>query len=452
MIHCYEALGLKIALDIGSGSVHLPDDIAFEALKLWDSHSTEEIAKLLRRQFNSKLVDETMEELLEMKAEGLIDVSDTYTEEELQREGPSVVKAMCLLVAHDCNMRCKYCFADTGEFHMSSRTMLSADTGRKALDWLVSKSGERRHIEVDFFGGEPLMNFKVVKELVAYGRELEKKYDKVFKFTITTNALAINDDVIEYCNKEMENVVISIDGRKDVHDKMRPGINNRSNYDRVLANAKKLVEARNQQQYYVRGTYTKYNKDFAEDVFLLADEGFEQISIEPVVAPETEDYALTEADYEDLCREYDALALRYLERRKNGKWFSFFHYNVDLSGGPCIKKRLNGCGVGNEYVAVSAEGDIYPCHQFVGKTQFKMGSVLDKSFDTYMQGVFSNNNVLNKAKCRVCWAKFYCSGGCAANAYSFNKRINDPHDFECMIERKRLENAIAVYIHEHMDA
>lgn len=208
MIHCYEALGLKIALDIGSGSVHLPDDIAFEALKLWDSHSTEEIAKLLRRQFNSKLVDETMEELLEMKAEGLIDVSDTYTEEELQREGPSVVKAMCLLVAHDCNMRCKYCFADTGEFHMSSRTMLSADTGRKALDWLVSKSGKRRHIEVDFFGGEPLMNFKVVKELVAYGRELEKKYDKVFKFTITTNALAINDDVIEYCNKEMENVVI----------------------------------------------------------------------------------------------------------------------------------------------------------------------------------------------------------------------------------------------------
>lgn len=451
MIHCYEALGLKIALDIGSGSVHLPDDIAYEALQLWDSHSSEEIKEILQKKYSKEAVEETMAELLEMKAEGLIDVSDTYTKEELRMAGPSVIKAMCLLVAHDCNMRCKYCFADTGEFHMNNRSMLPAETGKKALDWLVSKSGNRQHLEVDFFGGEPLMNFKVVKEVVAYGRELEKKHNKIFKFTITTNGLAINDDVIEYCNKEMDNVVISLDGRKEVHDKMRPGIGGHSNYDRVLRNAKKLVEARNQQQYYVRGTFTKHNKDFAEDLFLLADEGFEQISMEPVVAPETEDYALTEADFQDLCEEYDRLAVRYLERRRNGKWFSFFHYNVDLSGGPCIKKRLNGCGVGNEYVAVSADGDIYPCHQFVGKEEFKMGSVLDNSFDTYMQGVFSNNHVLNKKECQACWAKFHCSGGCAANAYAFNKRINKPHNFECIVERKRLENAIAIYIHEQLD-
>lgn len=450
MIHCYEALGLKIALDVGSGSVHLPDDIAYEALKRWDSHTHEEIVEILNKQFEASAVKDTMQELLEMKEEGLIDVSDTYTDEELKREGPSVIKAMCLLVAHDCNMRCKYCFADTGEFHMSNRTMLKLDTGKKALEWLVKKSGNRKNIEVDFFGGEPMMNIKVVKELVAYGRELEKIHNKKFKFTITTNALHITDDIIEFCNKEMDNVVISIDGRKEVHDKMRPGVGGQSCYDRVLHNAKKLVEARNQQQYYVRGTYTQHNKDFGEDIFYLADQGFEQISIEPVVAPETEEYALTEKDYEDLCNEYDKLAVRYLERRKNGKWFSFFHYNVDLSGGPCIKKRLNGCGVGNEYVAVSADGDIYPCHQFVGKNEFLMGSVLNESFDTYMQGVFANNHVLNKEKCRNCWAKFHCSGGCTANAYSFNNNINIPHDFECSIERKRLENAIAIYIHEKL--
>ncbi len=451
MIHCFEALGNKIALDVGSGSIFLPDDLAFDALKLWDNHSQDEIKSILEKSYDKALVAETLTELNEMKADGLIDANHNYTDEDLKMEGPSVVKAMCLLAAHDCNMRCKYCFADTGEFHMKNRIMLSYETGKAALDWLVKKSGNRKFLEVDFFGGEPLMNFETVKKIVAYGRELEKKHDKKFKFTITTNGLAINDENIEYMNKEMDNVVISIDGRKDVHDKMRPGVNQKSCYDVVLRNAKKLVDARNQQQYYIRGTYTKHNLDFADDIMYLADEGFEQISIEPVVAPENESYALTEADFPTMEKEYDRLAHMYMERRKNGKWFSFFHYNIDLTGGPCLKKRLNGCGVGNEYVAVSADGDIYPCHQFVGKDNYKMGSVLNNTFDKNMQGTFANNNVLHKEKCVNCWAKFYCAGGCTANAYNFNNNIAEPHDFECMVEKKRLENAIAIYIMENSD-
>lgn len=451
MIHCFEDMGLKIALDIGSGSVHLPDDAAYDALKMWDTHTQEQIEAELTNKYGKSIAEDTMAELLEMKQEGMIDTKDTYTDEEINREGPSVVKAMCLLVAQDCNMRCKYCFADTGEFHMQNRCLTSFETGKAALEWLVKMSGKRHQIEVDFFGGEPLMNFKVVKQLVAYGRELEKQYDKKFKFTITTNGLAINDKVIDFVNKEMDNVVISIDGRKEVHDKMRPGVNLKSCYDKVLSNTKKLVEARNQQQYYIRGTFTKHNMDFGKDIFFLADQGFEQISIEPVVAPETASYALTEKDLPVLFEEYDRLADAYLERRRNGKWFSFFHYNVDLSGGPCLKKRLNGCGVGNEYVAVSAEGDIYPCHQFVGQEKFKMGNVLSGEFNRNLQNTFANNHVLNKSKCRNCWAKFYCAGGCTANAQSFNNSISEPHEFECMVERKRLEKAIAIYIHEQLD-
>lgn len=451
MIHCFETLGLKIALDVGSGSVHLPDDIAYDALCLWDTHNKEEIASKLKEKYSEESVFETLKELEQMQKSGTLDANDRYTDEDIKKDGPYVIKAMCLLAAHDCNMRCKYCFADTGEFHMKNRILLSYETGKKALDWLVSKSGNRHNLEVDFFGGEPLMNMRVIKELVAYGRELEKLHNKNFKFTITTNGLALNNDNIEFINKEMDNVVISIDGRKDVQDKMRPGVNNKSCYDVVLKNAKNLVEKRNQQQYYIRGTFTKHNKDFGEDLFYLADQGFEQISLEPVVADEKEPYALTEEDFPELVKEYDRVAEKYLERRRNGKWFSFFHYNVDLSGGPCLKKRLGGCGVGNEYVAVSADGDIYPCHQFVGNEPFKMGSVLDNTFDEYTQYIFSENHVLHKPKCVKCWAKFYCSGGCTANAFNFNKMINNPHDFECMVEKKRLENAIAIYVHEQLD-
>ena len=353
-------MGLKLALDVGSGAVHLLDDPSYYALQLWDSLDKDEITTKLSEKYGSEVANDTMQELLQLEKDEMIDASDTYSDEEIKHDGPPVVKAMCLLAAHDCNMRCKYCFADTGEFQMGERKLLSDETGKKALDWLVKMSGNRKNLEVDFFGGEPLMNFKAVKEIVAYGRELEKKHNKKFKFTITTNGLAITNDVIDFVNKEMDNVVLSIDGRKEVHDFMRPGINGKSCYDLVLKNVKKLVEARKQQNYYVRGTYTKFNKDFCKDIFLLADEGFEQISVEPVVAPESEPYALTEADLEDLYKEYDKVAEKYLERRKNGKWFSFFHYNIDLAGGPCIKKRLSGCGVGNEYVAVAADGTIYP--------------------------------------------------------------------------------------------
>ena len=337
----------------------------------------------------------------------------------------------------------KSSLADTLESHYRTEILNALPI------WLVAHSGKRKNLEVDFFGGEPLMNFPVIKEVVAYGRSLEEPNNKLFKFTTTTNAVAMTDEIMDFLNKEMDNVVISIDGRKEVHDRMRPTPNGKGSYDLIMDKAKRFAQKRGQKRYYLRGTYTRYNLDFASDVLHLADEGFEQLSIEPVVTDPKHDYAIREEDLPRVYKEYERLGRAYVDYRKNGKWFNFFHFMVDLSGGPCLKKRLTGCGSGNEYVAVTANGDIYPCHQFVGREGMRMGSVLDGTFDTSIQKQFQRNHVLAKEKCSKCWARFYCSGGCAANAHAFNGDIGKPYDMECKLEQKRLECALAIYAIEN---
>lgn len=449
MIHLFRALDKPMALDVGSGAVHGLDEIAFDALSLILERKGEDIVETLAEKYPRDEAEEVVAELRQLMEMGYLNTSDDYSGVQVADAG--VVKAMCLLAAHDCNLRCQYCFADAGEFHMRSRSMLSLETGKKALDWLVAHSGNRKNLEVDFFGGEPLMNFSVIREVVAYGRELEKKHGKVFKFTTTTNAVMLNQEIIDFLNREMDNVVISLDGRKEVHDRMRPTPGGKGSYDLVMAKAKELVARRGQQRYYLRGTFTRHNLDFAQDVLHLADEGFEQLSIEPVVTEESREYAIREEDLPLVFEEYEKLGKEYLKRRSDGRWFNFFHFMVDLTGGPCLKKRLTGCGAGNEYVAVTAEGDIYPCHQFVGRQGMRMGSVLDGSFDTSIQNDFQRNHVLSKEKCRQCWARFYCSGGCAANAHAFHGDISQPYEMECEMERKRLECAMAIAALEQAD-
>ena len=443
MIHTFTALGQPMALDVGSGAVHALDELALEALKLWESQDRDEIKAVLSERFDPMEVEEVLCELSELEQMGQLNAPDNYDDVEVH--GPGVVKAMCLHAAHDCNLRCRYCFAGAGDYHSRNRCVLPVDTGKAALDWLVEKSGNRINLEVDFFGGEPLMNFKAVREIVAYGRELEKKHNKRFKFTTTTNGLLLTDEIIDFLNREMDNVVLSIDGRPEVHDRMRPTPNGSGSYAHIIPNALRLARSRNQQRYYVRGTFTANNIDFASDVLHLADTGFEQLSIEPVVADPACDYALQQEDLPRIFDEYESLAKEYVKRRKDGRWFNFFHFMIDLKGGPCLRKRLTGCGAGNEYVAVTPEGDIYPCHQFVGREGFRMGSVLDGSFDTAIQQKFAANNVLSKEACRSCWARFFCSGGCAANAHLFHGDITKPYDLECQMERKRLECAMAIY-------
>lgn len=443
MIHLFRALDKPMALDVGSGAVHALDEIAYDALALLlkedaPQHALEELCLRYPRQE----AEEVLEELHTLMAMGYLNTPDDYTD--IKAVDTGVVKAMCLHAAHDCNLRCKYCFADTGEYHMQSRSLLTVETGKMALDWLISKSGKRINLEVDFFGGEPLMNFPVIREVVAYGRELEKKHRKLFKFTTTTNAVLLNDEIIDFLNQEMDNVVISLDGRPGVHDRMRPTANGKGSYDLIMEKAKTFVKKRGQQRYYLRGTFTRHNLDFGQDVLHLADEGFEQLSVEPVVTDERNSYAIRDQDLPRVLEEYEWLGKQYVQRRAEGRWFNFFHFMVDLTGGPCLRKRLTGCGAGNEYVAVTAEGDIYPCHQFVGREGMRMGSVLDGSFDANIQQRFQQNHVLSKEKCNQCWARFYCSGGCAANAHAFHGDISKPYEMECKMEKKRLECAMAI--------
>ena len=448
MIHTFKAVGQPMMLDVGSGAVHALDDMAYDVLELWNDCTPEEIKTRLKGKYTEDELDEVIGEVRQLEEIGALNAPDNYDDVK-QLQEPGVVKSMCLHVAHDCNLRCKYCFAATGDFCMGERKLLPFEVGKKALDWLVEKSGKRVHLEVDFVGGEPLMNFEVMKQLVEYGRSIEKEKNKKFKFTTTTNCVLMNDEIIDFLNREMGNVVISMDGRPEVHDRMRPTVNGKGSYAIIAEKAKKFAALRGDKEYYVRGTYTGYNKDFSKDVLFLADEGFEQLSVEPVVTDPACEYALHEEDLPQLREEYERLAVAYMDRRANGKWFNFFHFNVDLAGGPCLRKRLTGCGAGNEYVAVTPDGDIYPCHQFVGREGYRMGSVLDGTFDRDIQRRFADNHVLHKEKCRECWARFYCSGGCAANAEAFHGDISQPYDMECQLERKRLECAMAIYAIEH---
>ena len=379
-----------------------------------------------------------------LKDEGELFTKDSYENYIMDfKKRPTVVKALCLHIAHDCNLACRYCFAEEGEYH-GRRALMSYETGKAALDFLIANSGNRRNLEVDFFGGEPLMNWQVVKDLVAYGREQEKIHDKNFRFTLTTNGVLLDDEIMEFANKEMANVVLSIDGRKEVHDHMRPFRRGDGSYDLIVPKFQKFAESRNQEKYYVRGTFTHHNLDFSEDVLHLADLGFKQISVEPVVAQPEEEYALREEDLPKLFEEYDKLAAQMVERKKAGEDFNFFHFMIDLEGGPCVAKRLSGCGSGTEYLAVTPWGDLYPCHQFVGNEKFLMGNVKDGITRTDIRDEFKCCNVYAKEKCRNCFAKFYCSGGCAANSYNFHGDIKDAYDLGCELQKKRIECAIMI--------
>lgn len=444
MVHQYINNGYRIVLDVNSGAVHVVDEVVYDVIPLFEKYDREEIQRRLRDQYTEEEISEAVEEIAQLKEEGSLFTPDTY-EVPLEnfRERPTVVKALCLHIAHDCNLACRYCFAEEGEYH-GRRALMSFETGKAALDFLIANSGNRRNLEVDFFGGEPLMNFEVVEQLVAYGREQEKLYDKHFRFTLTTNGVLLNDEIMEFANREMDNVVLSIDGRKEVHDRMRPFRNGSGSYDLIVPKFQKFAKSRNQEKYYVRGTYTRNNKDFSKDVLHLADLGFKQISVEPVVAPETDEYALRKEDLPELFGEYDSLAAEMVERNKRGEGFCFFHFMIDLEGGPCVYKRLSGCGSGTEYLAVTPWGDLYPCHQFVGNEKFLMGNVRDGIVNKDMQNEFKCCNVYAKKECRDCFARFYCSGGCAANAYHFHGDILETYEVGCELQKKRVECAIMI--------
>lgn len=452
MIHCYQSNGYSIVMDVNSGAVHVVDDLVYQLVPLLEPLVKEkkdkgEILDFVKAQqlpYTEEETAEAVDEILLLAQEGQLyteDIYENYIDSFKNRE--TVVKALCLHIAHDCNLACRYCFAEEGEYH-GRRAIMNYEVGKKALDFLVANSGNRTNLEVDFFGGEPLMNWEVVKQLVAYGRSLEEEHHKKFRFTITTNGVLLNDEILEFVNKEMGNMVLSIDGRKEVHDRMRPHRGGQGSYDEIVPKFKKAAESRGQMNYYVRGTYTHYNTDFAKDVLHLADLGFKQISVEPVVAPETEDYAIREEDLPQLLAQYDELAEEMIKRRKEGNGFNFFHFMIDLEGGPCVAKRLSGCGSGTEYLAVTPWGDLYPCHQFVGNEDFLMGNVDEGVLRTDIRDEFKQCNVYAKEKCKDCFAKFYCSGGCAANSYNFTGNVNGSYDIGCELQRKRIECAIMI--------
>ena len=455
MIHLYQNNGYNIVLDVNSGAVHMVDQEAYDVIGALERqnefHTPEtlkapETAAFLKEELGGRYSEEDLADILEavtaLTEEGRLftrDVYEDYIDEVKQRK--TVVKALCLHIAHDCNLACKYCFAEEGEYH-GHRALMSYEVGKKALDFLIANSGKRRNLEVDFFGGEPLMNWQVVKDLVAYGREQEKIHDKHFRFTLTTNGVLLNDEVQEFVNREMDNVVLSLDGRKEVNDRMRPFRNGKGSYDLIVPKFQKLAESRNQQKYYIRGTFTRNNLDFSNDVLHFAELGFEQISIEPVVGEDTDPYAIRKEDLPAIFEEYDKLAKIMVDREREGRGFTFFHFMIDLEGGPCVSKRLSGCGSGTEYLAVTPWGDLYPCHQFVGQEEFLMGNVDEGITREDIRDRFKSCNVYTKEKCKDCFAKFYCSGGCAANAWNFSGDINGCYEIGCELQRKRVECAI----------
>ena len=441
-IHKYQNNGYNIVLDIESGSVHVVDELTYDVLDTFPEESEEEVVRRLGQTYQEEEIREACREIRELMKEGSLftPLSKEAVDQALMQKKP-VVKALCLHIAHDCNLACEYCFAGKGDY-AGERGLMSEEVGKAALDFLVKSSGNRKNLEVDFFGGEPTLNLSAVKALVAYGRELEKTNDKHFRFTLTTNGLLLDEDLMNFVNAEMDNVVLSIDGRKEIHDRMRPDRGGRGSYDRILPGFQKLAESRGQERYYVRGTFTRNNLDFSGDVLHLADLGFKQISLEPVVAPASAPYALREEDLPCLMEEYDKLAHEMAERIGTEKEFNFFHFMIDLEGGPCIVKRMSGCGAGGEYLAVTPKGELYPCHQFVSNPDFLLGNLKDGVVRSDLTEEFSKVNVFSKEECSRCFARYYCSGGCAANAFHFNGNINSTYNIGCELERKRVECAI----------
>ena len=448
MIHQFKNNGYNVVIDVNSGAIHVVDEVTYDFLAFWQKQGGD--AALASMKESHSEVSEA--ELLQIKSEieSLIEDKSLFTEDNYEPRiadftaRPTVVKALCLHITHDCNLACKYCFAEEGEYHTGKRELMTFEVGKQALDFLVANSGSRRNLEVDFFGGEPLMNWQVVKDLVAYGRSIEKEHDKNFRFTLTTNGVLLNDEIQKFANKEMANVVLSCDGRPEIHNLMRPFKKGAPSYELIMPKFKKLAESRNQDKYYIRGTFTRNNLDFSEDVIHLANEGFKQISVEPVVAQETDDYAIREEDLPKLFEEYDKLAAEMMRRKGTDEDFNFFHFMIDLEGGPCVYKRLSGCGSGTEYMAVTPTGELYPCHQFVGNTDFCLGDVWHGVQKKDVVNEFKHCNVYAKPECRECFARFYCSGGCAANAYKQNGSINTTYDIGCEMEKKRVECSIMI--------
>ena len=451
MVHCYKNNGYNIVLDSNSGSVHAVDEVAFEVIDKYESRSKEEIILELCDKYpeiTADDIEEIFQDIEELKKEGKLFSEDKFKDLQIDiKARPTQLKALCLHIAHDCNMCCKYCFAGEGEYS-GDRSLMSFEVGKRALDFLIEQSGSRKNLEVDFFGGEPLLNFDVVKQLVAYARSIEKEKGKNFRFTLTTNGVLLNDEVMEWANKECYNVVLSLDGRKETNDRMRRTRNDKGTYDLILPKFQKMAKERNQQGYYIRGTYTHYNTDFANDILHLADLGFEQLAMEPVVTDPKMDYALQESDIPKLKDQYDLLAKEMCKRNREGKGFTFFHYMIDLEGGPCIYKRISGCGVGTDYMAVTPWGDLYPCHQFVGDEKFLLGNVFDGVKNTDIVNEFKLCNVYSREACQDCFAKLYCSGGCSANAYHTTGKITGTCDMSCELHCKRVENAIMIKIDE----
>lgn len=453
MIHKFKAGNMNILLDVNSGGVHIIDDITYDLLDEVKPPFGEECPgkalEALSGKYRQEEIRESYGEIVSLYKEKMLYSEDIY-EEYAKTTVLSPIKAMCLHIAHDCNLRCRYCFASTGDFG-TGRKLMPFEVGKAAIDFLIEKSVGRENLEVDFFGGEPLMNFGVVREIVEYARSREKECGKNFKFTMTTNGLLLDDDIIDYLNKEMYNVVLSVDGRKEVNDTMRVRVDGSGSYDKIIEKFKKLVRKRGDKEYYVRGTYTRHNLDFTEDVMHLYEEGFEQISVEPVMEKPEKEFAITEADLDRIYEEYDKLAERITQIKEKGGFINFFHFMIDLDQGPCVVKRLRGCGSGNEYISITPDGDIYPCHQFVGHEEYKMGNIEEGTFHEEIKKEFAGSHVYSKPACQECWAKFYCSGGCNANNYIYNGDIHKAYELSCKIQRKRLECAILLKVCEMME-
>ena len=448
MVHTFHCLDANIAVDVNSGAVHVLDQTAYDLLSLLDGpmveHCPDEVAAQLP-QYDRESLNCAWDDLYQLQQQGLLFTDDTYIDPEaavlMQKDAP--VKALCLHVSHDCNLRCKYCFASTGDFGTGYRMTMNVETAKKAIDFVIARSGKRHNIEVDFFGGEPLMAMDTVKATVDYARSLEKEHNKNFRFTITTNGILLDDDTIDYINENMSNAVLSLDGRPEVNDNMRPTVNGKGSYDVILPKFQKLVAGRGDKDYYLRGTFTRHNRDFAQDVIHIADQGFRNVSVEPVVGDAKYDYTFKEEDLPGILEEYENLARELLDRDD----INFFHFNVDLTQGPCVIKRMRGCGAGCEYVAITPDGDIYPCHQFVGKEEYKLGNVYDNTFDMDISRKFAGLNIYTRPDCKDCWARFYCSGGCSASNLEVNGDMMIPNRFGCDMQRKRLECAIAMKAH-----
>lgn len=448
MVHTFRQNGYNVALDSVSGSVHCVDDVAFDVINAYENTSRDEIIRTVSSKHNVSEQDviECLEDVDGLKAEGLLFAEDTFRPDvEKLAKRDTVIKALCLHVAHTCNLNCEYCFAAQGKYH-GERALMSFEVGKRALDFLVENSGTRHNLEVDFFGGEPLMNFDVVKRLVEYARSIENEKGKHFRFTLTTNGMLIDDDVIDFANREMDNVVLSLDGRREVNDRFRKTAGGQGSFDVIVPKFQKFVKARGDKSYYMRGTFTHFNPDFTKDIQTMLDLGFNELSMEPVVCPPADAYALTEEDKQTVLKEYEKLAVMMLEREKQGKPFTFYHYMLDLEGGPCIYKRISGCGSGTEYLAVTPTGELYPCHQFVGNKDYLMGDIWQGVTRTDTRDKFKRCNAYSRKECDDCWARLYCSGGCAANAYNATGDINGVYSYGCELFKKRIECAIALQI------